>query len=61
MGKKQKQIPLPPELEVSEEENAMRVLYDFAYYLENMPGKAGMPGALAILRLFLAEREKRNK
>lgn len=60
MAKKKERAPLPPELEVSEEENAMRILFDFAYWLENMPGKTGMPGALAILRMFLAEREKKN-
>lgn len=59
MKNKKERVPLPPELEVSEEENAMRILFDFAYWLENMPGKTGMPGALAILRMFLAEREKR--
>lgn len=59
MGKKKERVPLPPELEVSEEENAMRILFDFVYYLENMPGKTGMPGALAILRAFLAERKNK--
>ncbi len=59
MKNKKERVPLPLELEVSEEENAMRILFDFVYWLENMPGKTGMPGALAILRMFLAEREKR--
>lgn len=59
MGTKKKRTELPPELMVSEEENAMRVIYDFAYYLENMPGKTGLPGAIAILRMFLAQRDNK--
>ena len=56
MGKKKERTPLPKELEVDEDENAMRILFDFAYWLENMPGKAGLSGAIALLRMFLAER-----
>lgn len=56
MGKKKERVELPPELMASEKENAMRILFDFAYWLENMPGKTGLPGALVILRMFLAQR-----
>lgn len=59
MGKKKEQTELTPELMVSEEESSMRLLFDFAYYLENMPGKTGLPGALAILRMFLAQRDNK--
>lgn len=58
MGKKKERTPLPPEFLVSEKENALRILFDFAYWLENMPGKTGLPGAIAILRMFLAQREE---
>lgn len=61
MAKRKKQAPIPAELEVSEEENNMRILFDFAYWLENMPGKTGLPGAISILRMFLAERKERDK
>lgn len=57
MKKKKERTALPPELEVSEEENAMRILFDFTYWLENLPGKTGCNGATSLLRMFLSQRE----
>lgn len=58
MGKKQKQESLPQQLIVTKEEENIRILFDFCYWLENIPGKGGLPGATALLRLFLTERSK---
>lgn len=59
MAKKQKEI-LPQEFLSDPQEQKLRMLFDFAYYLENLPGKSGLDGATAILRLFLAQRDKTN-
>lgn len=36
------------------------MIYDFAYYLENLPGKAGCGGATELLRKFLQERKEKE-
>jgi hypothetical protein len=60
MAKKKEKVILPKELLSDPEEQKMRILFDFAYYLENLSGKSGLDGATAILRLFLAQRDKTN-
>lgn len=60
MAKKKEKIVLPQEMLSDPEEQKLRLLFDFAYYLENLPGKSGLDGATAILRLFLAQRNKEN-
>lgn len=57
MGKKKEHAPTPKEFLVDPEECKLRILYDFAYYLENLPGKSGCDGALNLLRMFLAQRD----
>lgn len=37
-------------------EEQLSLAYDFAYYIENLPGKAGCGGAIELLRKFLRER-----
>ena len=37
-------------------EEQLSLAYDFAYYIENLPGKAGCSGAIELLRKFLRER-----
>ena len=60
MAKRKEKNILPQEMLSNPEEQKIRVLFDFAYYLENLPGRSGLDGATAILRLFLAQREKIN-
>ena len=58
MGKKRRtEDDLPDELKISAEEEVYRLIFDFAYWLENQPGKKGVDGALILLRMFLAERK----
>jgi hypothetical protein len=54
MGKKKEPSPQPA---ISEEEKQYRLLFDFAYWLENGLGKAGCSGATELLRKFLRERK----
>ena len=60
MAKKKEKAILPQEFLSDPEEQKMRILFDFSYFLENLPGKSGLDGATAILRLFLAQRNKEN-
>ena len=57
MGKKKERAPTPKECLVDEKEMALRVCFDFCYWLENLPGKGGVDGATILLRSFLAQRE----
>ena len=57
MGKKKERTPTPKEFLVDPEECKLRILFDFAYWLENLPGKSGCDGALNLLRMFLAQRD----
>lgn len=58
MGKSKKQSKgtLPKELVITEEEEIYRMMFDFAYYLENLP-RGSVSGATELLRLFLRERK----
>lgn len=57
MATKKEQTPTPKEFLVDTEECKLRILYDYAYWLENLPGKSGCDGALNLLRMFLAQRD----
>jgi hypothetical protein len=57
MGKRKEQVPkFRPE--ITQEEENYRILFDFAYWLENGLGKAGCGGATELLRKFLGERKE---
>lgn len=56
MGKRKESGPRIRQ-EISKEEENYQVLFDFAYFLENLPGKAGCGGATELLRKFLSERK----
>lgn len=53
MGKKKKSDIERPV--ISQEEEVYRLLFDFAYWLENGIGRAGCAGATELLRKFLIE------
>lgn len=61
MGKSKKpdKEKLPKELIISAEEQNYRLLFDFAYYLENLP-RGSVSGALVLLRQFLKEVSEKN-
>lgn len=58
MGKAKTRNPkeLPKELVITQEEENYRILFDFAYYLENLK-RGPVGGAIDLLRLFLNERK----
>ena len=59
MGKRKEQSPkFRPEITQGEEN--YRILFDFAYWLENGLGKAGCGGATELLRKFLKERKEKD-
>ena len=59
MGKRKEQSPkFRPE--ITQEEENYRILFDFAYWLENGLGKAGCGGATELLRKFLKERKEKD-
>lgn len=47
---------VPKELKITKEEENYRILFDFAYYLENLK-RGQVSGATELLRLFLNERK----
>jgi len=61
MGKSKKRNTeeLPKELRITEEEAQYRLLFDFAYYLENL-SRGSVGGATTLLRQFLSERKGKN-
>ena len=59
MAKKQKCAAPREDPNLTPEERNMIIVFEFAYFLENMPGKSGLPGATAILRMFLAQRNEK--
>lgn len=59
MGKRKEQSPKFRE-DITQEEENYRILFDFAYWLENGLGKAGCGGATELLRKFLKERKEKD-
>lgn len=57
--KKRNQEELPKELVVTKEEEQYRLLFDFAYYLENL-SRGSVGGAMNLLHQFLSERSEKN-
>jgi hypothetical protein len=58
MAKSKPKEPVHEKLMISKEEESYRLLFDFAYWLENGLGKAGCGGATELLRKFLKERKE---
>lgn len=58
-SKKRNKEDLPRELVITQEEENYRVLFDFAYYLENL-NRGSVSGAIELLRLFLNERKGKS-
>lgn len=58
MGKSKKRNTedIPKEFKITPEEENYRILFDFAYYLENLK-RGQVSGATELLRLFLNERK----
>lgn len=58
MGKSKKpnKSEVPKELVITAEEENYRILFDFAYYLENL-SRGSVSGATELLRLFLSKRK----
>lgn len=55
MGKKKARAePVDYRKSLTDEEANMYILFDFAYYLENLP-RGNVTGATQLLRTFLAE------
>lgn len=54
MGKRKNKQP-KVELNLTEEEKQYRLLFDFAYYIENLP-RGNVGGAIILLREFLTQR-----
>lgn len=55
-SKKRDKEEIPRELIITQEEENYRILFDFAYYLENLK-RGPVSGAIELLRLFLNERK----
>lgn len=60
MRKKKELLIKREELNLTTEEKEIRLLFDFAYWLQNMPGKSGLSGAIVLLRAFLEERKEKE-
>ena len=58
MGKSKK--PKIEQPQISKEEEVYQLIFDFAYWLENGVGRAGVAGATELLRKFLQEKNVYN-
>ena len=58
-SKKRDKTEVPKELVITQEEENYRILFDFAYYLENLK-RGQVSGAIELLRLFLNERKGKS-